>query len=175
MRTNCLERAGHVLILIIWLEKRLIDLIIFKQHPQILSHFRKHGISIGLAKWRKFYWQKGFHYIIQEFLKTFPNLPSNWEPLLEDLNTKRDMISHGHVSLYREYILYQPDLNRSNLKKKLSIIRRAIDGKITKARLFKIRFDDKNYQSMLQAIEKFDTQLFPQLSTQMNLNYNSIR
>jgi len=175
MRTHCLERAGHVLILIIWLEKRLIDLMIFKKHPRILSHFRKHGKSVGLGKLREFFWQKNLSYVIREFLKEFSTLPSNWEPLLEDLNSKRDAISHGHISLYRDYILYQPDLDRRDIRKKLATIRRAIDGKKTKTRRFKIRFDDANYQSMINAIEEFDTKLFPQLSSQMNLNYESIR
>ena len=57
--------------------------------------------------------------IRKEFFEVFPNLPSNREPLLDDLNNKRDLIAHGYISLYRDYILYQPKLSRKDIEMKL--------------------------------------------------------
>lgn len=174
-RTNCLERAGHVLILINWIQGRLVDFIIFKKHPRALAHFIKNNSSPTLGKERRKYWQKSFAAIKKEFVQLFPSLPSNWLPLLDDLNNKRDMIAHGHLSLYREYILYQPDMSRGDIKNKLKGIRRAVDGKISKMTCFRLRFDDENYDNMTKGIIEFDEKLFPTLAKEMNFNYEKIR
>lgn len=174
-RTDCLERAGHIQILINWIQGRLVDFIIFKKHPKALDHFRRGNTSPTLGKNRKIYWQKTFPAIRKEFKKLFPNLPTNWHPLLEDLNNKRDMIAHGHLSLYREYILYQPDLERHDIKSKLKSIRKSLIGKKTKGNFFRLRFDDKNYQKMLDGILEFDEKLFPALAREMAFNYEYIR
>jgi len=175
VRTNCLERAGHIFILINWIQGRLIDFIIFKKHPRALRHFMKHGQSLKLGIERRKYLQKSFGVIRREFAVLFPVLPSNWLHLLDDLNNKRDMIAHGYISLGREYILYQPDMRRGDIKTKLKGIRRAVDGKITKMTLFKLSFGDKNYQSTVKAILEFDEKLFPSLAKQIGLDYKKIR
>jgi hypothetical protein len=41
--------------------------------------------------------------------------------------------------------------------------------------MFKLRFDDKNYQDMIDGILEFDKKLFPSLAKKMRFNYNSIR
>jgi len=174
-RTNCIERAGHILILINWIQGRLVDFIIFKKHPRALSHFIKNNSSPKLGRERRKYWQKSFAAIRGEFASLFPNLPSNWLPLLDDLNNKRDMIAHGHISLYRDYVLYQPDMGRKDIHKKLKGIRRAIDGRVTKMTCFRLRFDDKNYQAMIKGILEFDEKLFPALSKDIGINYEKIR
>lgn len=174
-RTNCLERAGHILILINWIQGRLVDLVILKKHPVALRHFIKHNSSPTLGRERRQYWQKSFSVIRKEFATFFPNLPSNWLPLLDDLNNKRDMIAHRHLSLYQEYILYQPDLSRRDIKGKLKGIRRAVDGKTTKMTCFRLRFDDENYKDMIKGVLEFDEKLFPALSKEMQLNYERIR
>lgn len=174
-RTNCLERAGHVLILISWIQGRLVDFIILKKHPKALAHFIKINSSPTLGRERRQYWQKSFGAIRKEFAQLFPNLPSNWLPLLDDLNNKRDMIAHGHLSLYREYILYQPDMARHDIKSKLKGIRRAVDGKISKMTCFRLRFDYKNYQDMINGVLEFDEKLFPTLAKEMKFDYEKIR
>jgi hypothetical protein len=174
-RTDCLERAGHILIMINWIQGRLVDFIIFKNHPGALKYFIKHNSSPTLGRERRKYWQKSFSVIRKEFAQLFPNLPSNWLPLLDDLNHKRDMIAHGHLSLYTEYILYQPDMNRRDIKGKLKSIRRAIDGKISKKTFFKLKFDDQNYKAMVDGVLEFDEKLFPALSKEMGFNYERIR
>ena len=174
-RTNCLERAWHILILINWIQWRLVDFIIFKKHPRALKYFIQNNKSPTLGKERRIYWQKSFAAVRKEFATLFPNLPSNWLPLLNDLNNKRDIIAHGHISLYREYILYQPDMNRRDIKNKLKWIRRAVEQKITPMTCFKLRFDDKNYTDMLNGVLEFDEKLFPYLSDKMGFNYEKIR
>ena len=118
-RTNYIERAGHILILINWLQGRLVDFIIFKKHPRALSHFIKNNSSPTLGRERKNYWQKNFKAIRNEFKKVFPTIDNSWHTVLEHNNNIRDMIAHGHVSLYREYILYYPDSNRRDIQSQL--------------------------------------------------------
>lgn len=172
-RTNCLERAWHIVILINWIQWRLVDLIIFKKHPRALNHFVKNNSSPTVGKERRRYWKKNFADIIKEFSDLFPNLPLNWLPLLKDLNIKRDMIAHWNISLYRDYIFYQPDDNHA--KKKLRLIRNTIDGKITKMTCFKLSFDDNNYEDILSSILQFDEKLFPHLAREMGFDYERIR
>jgi len=174
-KINYLERAGYILILINWIQGRLVDFIIFKKHPRALSYFRNKNRSPTLGKERRRYWQKNFAKIREEFAEQFPNLPSNWHHLLNDLNNKRDMIAHGHLSLYREYILYQPALNRHDIQDKLKGIRQTVNGRISKMTCFRLRFDDKNYKEMLGGILEFDQKLFPALAKKMKIDYERIR
>lgn len=172
---NCLERAWNILVLIIRLQWRLTDLIILNKHPKAREHFIKYNSSPTLWSERKKYRQKSFTYIKKEFIKQFPSLPSNREPLLEDLINKRDMISHWYISLGLNYILYQPDLNRHDTESKLKWIRRSIDWKPWEETLFKLSFNDENYENMISAIKEFDEKLFPSLSKKIWLNYLKIR
>jgi len=85
------------------------------------------------------------------------------------------MIAHGFISLGKEYILYKPDMSRWDIKAKLTWIKRSIDGNARNAKLFKLRFDDENYNSMVKAILRFDESLFPFLSKQLWVDYNKLR
>ncbi len=174
-RTACLERAGHILILINWLQGRLVDLLILKKHSRALAHFIKHNNSPTLGRQRRKYWQKSFGQIRKEFAALFPDLPPNWLPRLDDLNNKRDMIAHGNLSLYRDYVLYQPDLSRGDIAHKLKGIRRSVKGKISKMTCFRLRFDDQNYQDILEGVLEFDQKLFPYLAKVMGFSYERIR
>lgn len=172
---NTLERAWHIFMLIMRIQWRLVDFIILKKHPVALKYFTRYNKSPTLGKERRRYWQKTFWSILKEFIALYPSLPSNWKLLLEDLNNKRDHIAHWYISLGREYILYQPDLWRRDISIKLKWIRGSVDWKITKMSVFRLRFDDENYENMVKAVLKFDEKLFPSLAIQLGIDYKTIR
>ena len=114
-RTNCIDRAGQILIFCIWIEKRLIDLIVLKKHPRLIGKVNASSTSIKLpstfVKERTKLWQKDFSYIKDEFIKLF-NPPKDWRDNLEGIYDWRNLIGHSHVSLYRDYVLYRPSGKR---------------------------------------------------------------
>lgn len=168
-----LDRAGKILIRIIWLQGRLVNLILLKKNPGILKFFKKNQRSPRLEKLREKYMEKDFFPIKEDFFKTFPELGKDWNLLLTDLGTKRDAIAHCYISLHKNIFRYKPD--KPIKHHKIKSLRRSVDGKKTKKNLYDLNFSDQNYASMINGIIEFDEVLFPQLCRQLQIKYSSIR
>jgi len=164
--------------MIIWIEKRLVDILILKEHPQIRGYFKRKKPCPGLVKKRKKYNNLTFGKIIDKALEVYPDFSSYWHPLLEDLWIKRDAIAHGRISLAENYLFFHPkdeNVSARTLQRKLKIIRRGIDVRITRSRSFKISFENDNYKKMTDKIEEFDNKCFPALCSDMGIDYRRIR
>ncbi len=113
-RTNCIDRAGQILILCIWIEKRLVDLIVLKTHPRLIVKVNNSSATVKLpytfVKERTKLWEKDFAVIKDKFIELF-NPRKSWKDNLEGIYDWRNIIGHSHISLYRDYILYRPSEN----------------------------------------------------------------
>lgn len=177
-RTNCLERAGHILILCLWVEKRLADLILLKENPKYIQlinasdKFPSDYTELRLKEWEKSFWD-----IQKKFIELFS--PSqDWLKRIEWINATRDAIAHGQVSLYRDYLLYRPAEDRKG-KDRLtlsSVFESEPKRDAHHTTVFLVRFsDDSIYSKMVDAITEMDEKYLKHEATQLGLNYEKIR
>lgn len=103
------QRAGEVLIKCIWIEKRLIDLILLKHYPNLKDEFNEGSISPMHGELRLEWHKNTFSYVIDKFLPEFPEIKEKDERHIENilfLNEIRDLISHCDISYNRENLLF---------------------------------------------------------------------
>lgn len=178
-RTNCIDRAGQILIFCIWIEKRLIDLIVLKRHPRLIKKVNDSSAQIKLpstfVKERTMLWQEDFRVVKDEFIKLF-DPPKDWKDNLIGIYDWRNLISHSHISLYRDYLLYRPSGNR---KKVTHLIKHHITNRplgAAKPFVMLLRLgDDSKYESVLKVIEEFDQKYLKSVAASMGVNYEKIR
>ncbi len=99
------QRAGEVLITCIWLEKRLIDLILLRDNPNLKDDFNNGTISIDHAALRLEWHKHTFSNVIDKYLAKFPEVKDTDERHVGNLyflNEVRDLISHCDMSYHRE-------------------------------------------------------------------------
>ncbi len=124
------------------------------------------------------YWEKSFWLILDEYIKEFK--PKNdWIENLKGVAYWRDIIGHGHVSLYRSYLLYRPDIRRKG--KSVKELRSALKPLKTtekSARKFTLKIDFSNdfkYENMKKVIIEIDEIYFKYEASKLGLNYEKIR
>lgn len=178
-RTNCIDRAGQILIFCIWIEKRLVDLIVLKDHPRLIKRVNESSATVKLPRTfvqeRTKLWEKDFAVVKDKFIELF-NPRKSWRDNLEGIYDWRNIIGHSHISLYREYILYRPSGKR---KKKNRLVRHHITERkenAAKPLQMTIRFsNDEKYSSMIRVIEEFDQVYLRSIANSLGLNYEKIR
>lgn len=179
LRTNCIDRAGQILIFCIWIEKRLVDLIVLKNRPRLIAKVNNSSSTVKLpytfVQERTKLWERDFAVIKDKFIEVF-NPPKSWKDNLEGIYDWRNLIGHSHISLYRDYILYRPSGKR---RKKNRLIKNHItDRKKNASRPLQltIKFsNDEKYFSMLRVIEEFDQVYLKSVADNLGLNYEKIR
>ena len=177
-RTNCLERAGHILMLCIWLENRLIDLLILKRHPRIIKKLNasssKTKLPWTLIQKRLKYWKKDFFDIKEEFIDTFTP-KEDWKANLEGIYHWRNMLSHCYISLHREYLLFRPKTRKKmyTMIKDLSIKKRESRSNPIILKLHLTR--NSLYQAMLKVFEEFDSVYLKWEAERLGIDYEKIR
>ncbi|QQR84042.1 hypothetical protein IPJ72_02500 [Candidatus Peregrinibacteria bacterium] len=178
-RTNCIDRAGQILIFCIWIEKRLVDLIVLKKHPRLIKKVNESSAKINLPRTfvveRAKLWQKDFSVIKDMFINLF-DPPNDWRNNLEGIYDWRNIIGHSHISLYRGYLLYRPSGKRRKINRltKNHIVSRPPDA--AKPFLMTLKLsDDKKYESVLAVLEEFDQKYLKFVANSLGINYEKIR
>lgn len=178
-RTNCIDRAGVILISCIWVEKRLIDLIILKQHPRLIKKCNQSNSKVKLPytfiKERIKFWEKDFYLIKNDFIELF-NPSKNWLNILEGIYDWRNIIGHSYISLYRDYLLYRPNGKKKKINR---LIKNHIINKPknpAKPFLLTLKLgDDNKYEKILKIIEDFDQIYLKNIAESLGINYEKIR
>ena len=178
-RNNCIHRAGQVLIFCIWVEKRLVDLIVLKEHPRIIKKFNQSSSSVKLpytfVTERTKLWQKDFSVIKDKFIELFkPSI--SWKNNLEGICDWRNIISHSYISLYRDYILYRPNGKRKKINRliKNHIVSRPSNTAKPIQMTLKLS-DDTKYKRILKVIEEFDLVFLKNIAESLGVDYEKIR
>lgn len=159
-QTSCIERAGQILIFCIWIEKRLVDLIVLKNHPRLIQKINQSSLTNKLPRTfaveRAKLWKKDFSVIKDMYIQIFE--PSvTWENNLEGICDWRNIIGHSHVSIYRSYLSYSPNGKRkkiNRLRKNHALVKKPNQFKPL---LLTLKLgDDEKYRKVLAVIEEFD-------------------
>jgi len=180
-RTNCLERAGQIFITCIWIEKRLVDLIVLKKHPRLIQ--KVNGDSGLLPRTfvdeRMRWWQKDFKDVKEEFISLFqPN--KDWRGHLEAFYEYRNILGHGHVSLYRDFVLYRPGPAGKGLRRKIYGQKRVLEptrvpGKRRNHVALLRLSDDVVFKRLSDSLTEFDEKYLAYEAKKLGLNYEKIR
>lgn len=178
-RTNCIDRAGEILIYTIWIEKRLVDLLILKKHPTLIKKINNSSViprTMVDERWK--YWEKSFWIILNDYIKEF-NPKNDWMENLKGVAYWRDIIGHGYISLYKSYLLYRPDTKKKG--KRVKDLRDALKPPKTvgeSSRKFTLKIDfsnDLKYEAMKQVIIEIDEVYLKYEAEKIGINYEKIR
>lgn len=179
-RTNCIDRAGQILIFCIWIEKRLVDLLILKKHPRLIKSVNlKQTIPRTMVKDRFMYWEKSSFPILNEFIKEFQP-KKDWKENLESIFIWRDMIAHSYISLYKPYLLYRPctkikGKKPHELRKKLSPIKNSNEKPPIKFTLLLRLSNEEKFNNIIKVIEEIDQVYLKCEAEKLGINYEKIR
>jgi hypothetical protein len=179
MRSNCIDRAGQMLITCIWLEKRLIDLIILKDRPILIKKVNRSSSKIQLpttfCKERAKLWKEDFSIIKKIFIEKF-NPSRLWLENLNGIYDRRNMISHSYISLHRDYLLYRPSGRKSKIYRLIKEHEMKEIINPAKPTIFAMHLsDDKKFNQAIKVLEEFDQVYLKSIAENMGLNYEKIR
>lgn len=113
-----LVNAGILFMYSVWLQSQMVDLIIFRKHPELVEEFvaSPKVVPGPVQDQRTLLWGEDFAGIKTKFLQVFESyLTADEKEQIERAYNLRNMIAHAHVSLGRDYILYRP---RSKMREK---------------------------------------------------------
>lgn len=106
-----LVNAGILFMYSVWLQSQMVDLIIFRKHPELVEEFvaSPKVVPGPVQDQRTLLWGEDFAGIKTKFLQVFESyLTADEKEQIERAYNLRNMIAHAHVSLGRDYMLYRP-------------------------------------------------------------------
>lgn len=156
--TITFQRAGEILIKCIWGEKRLIDLILLKNHPELSKDFNNGIISPKHGELRLSWHKNTFSFVIEKFLSEFPEIEHKDKKHIENimfLNEIRDLISHCDISYHRNNLLFVAKTSK-RLEKMDSITAPSNTGHDDGTRVLNLN-DEKTYNSIISKVKDLET------------------
>lgn len=167
-----LKRAGHILILIIWVECQSRMLLAFKKDPSLLQRYKKTGNIYEITnKWLELNKTLGFENVINQVKEEFPNL-EDAHLLLDRFLVNRDLLSHFQTSADGMLLINFKDGSKSRKK---AVLEKITEKIVKNDDLFAITLDEQNYKRLLDEIKKFDDVFFPSICKEIGINYKAVR
>lgn len=166
--------SGHILVLMIWIQNVMADLVILKEDNSILESFSlDNSERIEFQNKRLEYWQKSFPDIKRKFAELFPMHYEKYQEDIETLQHLRDFFAHARYSLKFPMIRYQPTKSRKDLEQKVSqLTNLPYDENQT---FMKIEMNEENYERLFNSLMKFENVIFPEIALEMNVNLNRFK
>ncbi len=173
-----LHNVGWYFVHTLWIQSQMIDLVILKQHPRIVSKFLSKISTLPptFVQCRDVYWQKDFKFIKKIFEGEFNTVWSkNAKADLATAYNLRNIIAHAQVSLTRPYLLHRPDsLKRLHeIQSTLEIRKRA---GYRRPLILKVNFsDDAIYHRNFSAIERLDRIHLKNIADSIGIPHSRVR
>lgn len=174
-----LQRAGEYFMYSLWIQNQMVDLIILKNNPKIISNFSENLQQVPNKMFleRTKYWEKNFGKIKKEFIDLFQNFLEEQDINdLEAIYHIRNAIAHSSISLGRDYLLYKPS---RGIKKEENLIKSLQIGSRDDAsnpRIFKLTFsNDTQYLNDFNRIKRLDEICFKKLVNEIKISHSRIR
>lgn len=174
-----LQYAGHLLILSIWVQNVMTDLLIFKKFPDVLKEFNDIE-NFSIEKETLFYsrrieyWQKNLGKISKEFLELFPEL-LNYQFDFDHLEHFRDLLAHGHYSLKHDIVVFQPNIkNKRKFNAKMKTLV-GVESDVTEKSVMKVNMSEKHYSIYYKELMIFEREIFPLAALMLNVDLNRLK
>jgi len=168
-----LGMAGHLLVLMVWVQNVMSNLIILKQNPEMLRDFQEKKTNTDYGEKRIEYWQKSFGQVKRAFVQTFPEIVETYGNDLNQLQHLRDFFAHARYSLKSEIIFYQPSKSRRDLQEKVEILtKHPFDEDQT---FMKVKMNGEKYHEIFQELMKFENEIFPKVAEQLDIDLNRLK
>lgn len=172
--------AGHILVLTLWIQNVLTDLLILMEDPQALNDFKT--IKKGDPKYfekqlegRRKYDQWILSNIINKLYELDPELKSLHENQFLTLEALRNFFAHGRYSLKRSSVLFQPDRG----KKRNDELIRSIMGEnyvpIEQFGNLPLIWKPEWYNETHKRLMVFEYTIFPKIAQKLGININRIK
>ncbi len=175
-----LERPGIVLMLSVWMQSQMIDLLILKRHPSIRAEFLNSDelkpIPKLMVKERAEYTTKALQNIVKAFEESFKGLLS--ERCIHDLKETvyiRNAIAHAQLNTGRasgDFLLYYPS-GRSVTKKFIDFFDLVCPENPSDPPMFTLRFDDERYNAHWDRCIRLE-ECFRAIAKSMDIPYEKI-
>ena len=173
-----LVNAGILFMFRVWLQSQMVDLIIFRNNPNLIDDFvaDPDRVPREFHQLRAGYWEQDFRQIKAEFLSLFSGALSSVEAEeIEYVYHLRNMIGHAHVSIGRNYMLYRPGGERRE-KAAVDVFKPERIEDQSDPLMFKIEFwrEDK-FKVLSDLIERIDQECFSRLAAELGVPHGRIR
>jgi len=165
--------AGHLLVLMIWVQNVMTDLIIVKEDESILDSFNYESERIEFRDKRIEYWQKSFPEIKKKFIELFPSISERHSDKLLQLQHIRDFFAHARYSLKFPLIRYQPTATRRDLVEKVSILTKVPYS--SENTFLKVELTEEKYNEIYDFLMIFENEIFPEIGEQLNIDINRFK
>lgn len=172
--------AGHILVLTLWIQNVLTDLLILMEDPQALSDFKtiEKGEPAYFSKQlegRKKYDQWVLSKIILKLYELDPELKSLYEDQFLTLEGLRNFFAHGRYSLKRPSVLFQPDRG----KRRTDELIRSIMGEnyvpVEQFGNLPLIWKPEWYGETYKRLMVFEHTIFPEIAQKLGININRIK
>jgi hypothetical protein len=148
---KCIERAGHLFMLTIWVESMLIKALLFKK-ADTNDEFAK-----TIIEYNEKY---GFERILKMFKMEFESVlsPADIE-LLEECYVFRDAWAHMMILSTLDPVTFVHRPNSLSREKKKDILERMMGGKKINDRIVNFAFDQSEYERYLKIFDEIDSKV----------------
>lgn len=177
---NFFERPGIVLMLSVWMQSQMINLLILKSHPDLQAKFLNSDTSNPIPKLmvreRAEYTTKPLQNIVTEFEKSFKGLLS--ERCIHDLKETvyiRNAIAHAQLNTGRtsgDFLLYYPS-RQSVTKEFIDFFDLVCPENPSDPPMFTLRFDDEQYSEHWDRCVRLE-ECFRAIAMSMDIPYEKI-
>lgn len=177
-----LMRAGELFMYSVWLQKQMVDLLILKRNPEIISEFiddyiAKDTIPKIMSVRRVKYWEMNFGSILKVFKDEFVTILEESE--IKDLDIIyqiRNAIAHSYVSIAREYLLFHPSGGEKKENEIINTFGLVTSDLTTKPIILKLEFSkDERYLEIFSIIKRIDEICFKKISNILEIPHSRIR
>lgn len=175
------QLAGHLLVLTIWIQNMLTDILILRKYPDVLKDFQElapddPNYFESFKEKRFLYDQKGLSEIINEWFDIFPASKTYEEHFSYSLSI-RDLLAHGRYSLKRISVLHQPKRGRRNIDAKLRASMKQFYEPIQNIGVngLSLKMTREDYEAIFGRLMVFDRLLFPFLADGLQINLNRLK
>ena len=174
------ERPGFVLMLSVWMQSQMIDLLILKRHPDLQTEFLNSDASNPIPKLmvreRADYTTESLQNIVKAFEESFKDLLS--ERCIRDLKETvyiRNAIAHAQLKTGRasgDFLLYYP--NRQSVTKEfIDFFDLVCPENPSDPPMFTLRFDDERYDAHRARYVRLE-ECFSAIANSMDIPYEKL-
>ena len=173
-----MQNAGLIFVFSVWLQGQMSDLIIFKNHPELIADFVASSKKVpeAFSKLRANYWEKQFGEVKTDFFAVFASdITPQESEMLEEIFHVRNMIGHAHVSLGRDYMLYRPAGERKEKAVIAALKLKPVEGQSDPMMVLLQFWRPEIFKDISDKIGYLDQVCFARLAAQIGVPHGRIR
>lgn len=172
--------AGHILILTLWIQNVLTDLLILMEDPVALDDFKniKSGEPTYFEKQlegRKKYDQWVLSKLISKLYEIDPTLKMRYEEKFLALEALRNFFAHGRYSLKRPSVFFQPDRSKKRTNELIKVVMGQNYVPVEQIGSLPMMWNPEMYSETFEILMHFEHTIFPEIAMKLDIEINRLK